>query len=306
MQLSGLPAISSLVSSRREKAGEQARRGERNSNPFPLLGSLLVLATLAAGIALMWSQLVDRMIFHPTSGVDLRPDDVGLSGEEIFLETEDGVRIHAFWLPAPGSDRTLLFLHGNAGNASHRLPNAAELVAMDISVLLLDYRGYGRSEGRPSEAGVYADARAGLDWLRKEKGFPENRVVVFGRSLGGAVAVDLAQDRGLGGVILESTFTSLSDMADSLLPFPVPLAGDRFDSRSKIRRLRAPLLFFHGDRDEIVPYGLGEKLFAAAPDRKSFATIEGAGHNDTTLVGGPRYFARIEEFLDSVVPVAQP
>jgi pimeloyl-ACP methyl ester carboxylesterase len=306
LQLSSVLAISSLVSSRQEEEGEPVASDWLGGGPVRALVGLLVLATLLAGATMMWSRWIDRVIFHPTRGVALRPSDVGISGEEIFLNTEDGLRIHAFWLPAPDSHRALLFLHGNAGNASHRLPNAAELVALDTSVLLLDYRGYGLSEGSPSEAGVYADARAGLEWLQEEKKIPESRIVVFGRSLGGAVAVDLAQDSELGGVILESTFTSLSDMADSLLPFSAPLTRGRFDSRSKIRKLRSPLLFFHGNRDEIVPYTLGQKLFEEAPDPKAFETINGAGHNDTTLVGGRRYFARIGEFLDTVVPRPKP
>ena len=250
----------------------------------------------------MWSRLVDGMVFQPSPGVDLRPEQVGLRGEDVFLDTDDGVRIHAFWLPVEGATRALLFLHGNAGNASHRLPNAAELVALGTSVLLLDYRGYGLSEGRASESGVYADARAGLSHLTSERGVAEGRVVVFGRSIGGAVAVDLVQDRAVAGLILESAFPSLSSMARSLLPFAAPLVRGRFDSATKISRLRAPLLFFHGDRDEIVPYGLGQRLFEAAPEPKVFETIEGAGHNDTTLVGGRPYFERIGRFLDEVAP----
>jgi fermentation-respiration switch protein FrsA (DUF1100 family) len=265
-------------------------------------------AALLAGAALvlayfMWNRIVDTMIFQPTPGAELRPEQVGLVGEDITLETEDGVRIHAFWLPAKDADRALLFLHGNAGNASHRLPNAADLVALGVSVLLLDYRGYGLSEGRPSEKGAYADARAGLEWLLGDRGIPEDRVVVFGRSLGGAVAIDLVQQRPIAGVILESTFTSLGDMAASIFVRPVSaLVRGRFDSESKISALRAPLLSFHGDRDEIVPYELGRKLFDAAPEPKAFETIEGAGHNDTTQVGGRSYFERIGRFLDEVAP----
>ena len=234
--------------------------------------------------------------------MDLRPEQVGLTGEDVFLETGDGVRIHAFWLPAPGATRALLFLHGNAGNASHRLPNAAELVALGTSVLLLDYRGYGLSEGTPSEAGAYADARTGLRYLLEERGFAANRVVVFGRSLGGAVAIDLVQDRTIAGLILESTFTSVADMARSILPPAAPFVRGRFDSEKKIARLRAPLLFFHGDRDEIVPHELGQRLFEVAPEPKAFETIVGAGHNDTTQVGGRPYFERIRRFLDRFAP----
>lgn len=262
----------------------------------------IALGIAILGIVVMWTRIVDGLVFHPSPGVDLNPEQVGLAGEQVFLTTEDGVRIHAFWLPAEGATRALLFLHGNAGNASHRLPNAAELVALGTSVLLLDYRGYGQSEGTPSEAGVYADARAGLAYLTEKRGLPENRIVVFGRSLGGAVAVDLAQDRAIAGLILESTFTSLSAMARSVVPPAAPFLRGRFDSAHKIARLRAPLLCFHGDRDEIVPYALGQRLFAIAPEPKSFEPIEGAGHNNTVETGGRPYFERIQRFLDEVTP----
>jgi fermentation-respiration switch protein FrsA (DUF1100 family) len=263
----------------------------------------LIAVVILALTYLMWNRVVDSMIFHPSPGADLRPEQVGVVGQDIDLETRDGVRIHAFWLPRDDADRALLFLHGNAGNASHRLPNAAELFALGTSVLLLDYRGYGLSDGRPSEDGAYLDARAGHEWLIETAGIPEERIVVFGRSLGGAVAVDLAQDRPLAGVILESTFTSLADMAAEILGRPISvLVRGRFDSESKIGALGAPLLAFHGDRDEIVPYSLGRKLFEAAPGRKAFETISGAGHNDTVEVGGRPYFERIGRFLDEVAP----
>jgi len=273
----------------------------------------LAATAAVAGLVLMLGlpscSLVDRFVFHPSPGVDLLPADVGVAGEELVFEAEDGVRLHGFWLPADGADRAFLFLHGNAGNASHRLPNAALLSRMGAAVLLLDYRGYGRSEGQPSESGVYADARAGLAQL-VARGVPEERVVVFGRSLGGAVAVDLARGRPLAGVILESTFTSTSDMARGLfgaLRFLLgPFTRGRFDSAAKIGELRAPLLSFHGDRDEIVPIALGRALFAAAPEPKAFVTIGGAGHNDTVQVGGKRYLARIAAFLDEVAPRGAP
>jgi pimeloyl-ACP methyl ester carboxylesterase len=262
------------------------------------------IAILATGF-LMRDWLVGSMLYHPTPGVDLPPERLGISADEVFFETEDGVRLHAFLLPAEGATRALLFLHGNAGNASHRLPNAEALRRQGTHVLLLDYRGYGRSEGRPGESGLYADARAGLAHLTEELGIPERRVIVFGRSLGGAVAVDLAQERALAGLILESTFSSLADIGASHFGRLVaPLVRGRFDSAAKIARVRAPLLFFHGDRDEIIPYDLGRRLFAAASEPKSFETLSGAGHNDTVQVGGRRYFERIRRFLDEVAPDA--
>jgi pimeloyl-ACP methyl ester carboxylesterase len=250
----------------------------------------------------MWDRLVESMIFYPTRGVSVTPEQIGIAGEEVFFTAEDGVRIHGFYLPAPGADRALLFLHGNAGNASHRLPNAADLVRLDCSVLVIDYRGYGLSEGRATEAGVYADARAGLNHLIEQRGFPENRVIVFGRSLGGAVAVDLAQERNLAGVILESTFPSIADVVSGGPGGALfgALAGRRFDSASKIGRIRAPLLFFHGDRDDVIDRELGQQLFDAAPEPKTFETIQGAGHNDLTQVGGRPYFERIKKFFDEI------
>jgi pimeloyl-ACP methyl ester carboxylesterase len=247
----------------------------------------------------------DSVIFQPSRGIDLRPSDLGIEAEQVALDSE-GVRIHGFYLPTDRSrrnPRAILFLHGNAGNASHRLPNAAELARLGADVLLIDYRGYGMSEGTPSESGAYADARAGLAHLTGERGFSVQRIVLFGRSLGGAVAVDLAGDRELAGVILESTFSSAADVARGMLgPALAYLARGRFDSASKIDRIRSPLLFFHGDRDQIIDYGFGRRLFELAPEPKQFETISGAGHNDTVQVGGRPYFARIAQFLDEVAP----
>jgi fermentation-respiration switch protein FrsA (DUF1100 family) len=268
-------------------------------------GRLLVLVALLAlvGISILPLALIDRLIFQPSPGVDLTPEALGIEAESVFLESEDGVRIHAFYLPSPGATRSLLFLHGNAGNASHRLPNAADLAALGTDVLLLEYRGYGLSEGRADEKGVYADARAGLEHLRTSRACPPGRIVVFGRSLGGAVAVDLAANRPLAGVILESTFTSIADVARAAVGIPFGrLIGRRFPAEEKITRVRCPILFFHGDRDRIIPFELGRRLFEAAPEPKAFETISGAGHNDTTLVGGTEYYRRIRRFLDQVAP----
>ena len=264
-----------------------------------LVASLAIFAT--GGGVIDW--LVNWNLFHPTPGVSLDPERAGIPAEEVYLETEDGVRIHAFHLPSPGARRAILFLHGNAGNASHRLPNAELLRRLGADVLLLDYRGYGRSEGSPDERGVYADARAALAHLSGPLGHAEERIVVFGRSLGGAVAVDLAQRRQLAGVILESTFPSLRDAgAVHFGRFFAPLVDGRFTSDQKIQHVSAPLLFFHGDRDRIVPHALGEKLFTAAAAPKAFETLRGAGHNDTVQVGGARYVESIRAFLDRVAP----
>ena len=265
-----------------------------------LLQGLALAAVVLAILA--WGRVIDRVVFQPTRGIDLRPDDLGIDAEEVWLDSPDGVRLHAFHVRAPGAaSRAILLLHGNAGNASHRLPLAAAYANLGADVLLLDYRGYGLSAGSPSESGVYADARAALAHL-VARGFDERRVVLIGQSLGGAIAVDLAQERRLAGVVLESTFSSLSDVARGMIGPVALLLRGRFDSAEKIARLRAPLLCLHGDRDEIVAFELGRALFAAAPEPKAFETLRGAGHNDVAVVGGDAYFARIGRFLDEVAP----
>lgn len=258
-----------------------------------------IVALAVAGLFLLLQRLVDSLLFQPSPGIDIEPSALGIDAESLFLTGADDVRVHAFFLPAPGARRALLFLHGNAGNASQRLPNAALLARLDAHVLLLDYRGYGLSGGSPSEQGLYADARAGLAHLTGTRGIPVERTFVFGRSLGGAVAVKLASEQALAGVILESTFSSLADLAALLVgPLAKPLVGKRFDSLGRIRDTRSPLLFFHGDRDRTVPLALGRRLFEASPKPKAFETLEGAGHNDTLQLGGRAYLERIRLFLN--------
>lgn len=271
--------------------------------PEGILRTLLVLLLAGGGVLFVVQRIVDYLLFQPSVGIDFTPEELGIQAESFHLATEDSVRVHAFYLPAARSDRALLFLHGNAGNASHRLPNAALLAAMDINVLLVDYRGYGLSDGAPSEPGLYADARAGLAHLVAKRGIPEERIVIFGRSLGGAVAIDLAQNRPLAGVIVESTFSSLRDMVAG---YTGPLAGliarGHFDTITKVGSLRAPLLAFHGDSDQVVPYTLGARLYEAVPTPKAFEVLKGAGHNDTLQSGGEPYLARIQAFIDRVAP----
>lgn len=271
-------------------------------------GALATGLLLAGAILLavgLRGRLVEGLLFHPSPGAGPVSSRLGVAVEEIFLESSDGVRVHAYWLPHEGARRAILFLHGNAGNAWHRLDNAAVLAEQGASVLLLDYRGYGRSEGRPSESGLYRDARAAFAHLIDERGIPARRIVVFGRSLGGAVAVDLAHDRDPdaqpAGLILESTFPSVSAVARELGgPVLAALVGDRFASDAKIARVRAPMLFFHGDRDRVIPHALGQRLFERATGPKEFETLRGAGHDDTLRIGGRAYLQRIRAFLDRV------
>ncbi|MDJ0788018.1 MAG: alpha/beta hydrolase [Myxococcota bacterium] len=269
-----------------------------------------LLATAAVGAALLLtafspSFLLDRMIFQPSRWISVTPEALALPATEHFLETEDGVRVHSYWLPAQGEklDLSLLYLHGNAGNASHRLPLAGQLSRLGVDVLLLDYRGYGRSEGRPSEPGVARDARAALAFLTEERGRKLEEIVVMGVSLGGAVAVELAMGRPLAGLILQSTFTSVADISRATVGFGLgPLLVDRFPSDRRIGRTQSPLLQLHGDRDTIIPFDLGQQLFRRAPEPKRFHRVRGAGHNDVSIVGGAGYYEALLDFLRSVSP----
>ncbi|RJX35530.1 MAG: alpha/beta hydrolase [Desulfarculus sp.] len=248
------------------------------------------------------SSIVESQIFFPEKDLYATPTALGLAYEDVWLTAADGTRLHGWHLPAPGARHLLLFCHGNAGNISHRLDNLARLQQAGLASFIFDYRGYGRSQGSPSEAGMYQDAEAAFDWAQQKAAGQGGRVVVFGRSLGGVAAVYLATVRSPAGLILESTFTNLGDMARSFLPLPGlgGWLGKRFNSLGRAPQVRAPVLVLHGDADEIVPLALGQALFAALPPPKQFVLLQGAGHNDTYLRGGAAYFQRLKEFVDKI------
>lgn len=218
-----------------------------------------------------------------------------LGAEDVWLLTSDGIRLHAWWVMAPQASLVTLYLHGNAGNATHRFLQIREITAAGSSVLMLDYRGYGKSGGSPTEHGLYADADAAYLYLLN-RGYTARHIVLQGESLGTAVAVNLASRKECAGVVLEAAFTSGRDVANTVLPVFGPLLFWGFDTKSKIAAIGAPLLFFHGDRDEIIPLRLGRSLFEAAPETKSFIEVPGAGHNDLVQIAASSYRERLHEF----------
>lgn len=263
-----------------------------------LLLLVAVALVLVTGAMLLFER---RLIYIPFRGLDVEPSALALRHEEAWLTAEDGVRIHAWFLPLADARRTVLVCNGNAGNMSYRLDRAQEMQRrLGVSVQLFDYRGYGRSEGSPDEEGTYRDARAVHRYLVETKGIRPGDLVLFGESLGSAVATQLALERPAAALILESPFTSIADMARSAYPFlpPVgPLIRTRYDTIRKIPTLTLPLLVLHGDRDTIVPSSQGRRVFEAAPGPKRFFAIPGAGHNDTYVVGGDAYWRALGEFL---------
>ena len=260
---------------------------------------LLVLILLILAGILFYPQLENRLIFYPDKGFDDSPSDWNLSYRDVLLRTRDGEKLHCWFFPVPGESPVLLFCHGNAGNISHRIENVERLVQRGISVFLLSYRGYGKSTGRPSEKGIYLDGLAAYDYLTETERIPPNRIAIFGRSLGGAVAIEVALQREVKCIVTESTFTSLRDMSKTMFPWALfsPFIPNHYDNGTKIATLSVPKLIVHGKNDEIVPFRIGEKLFTLAKDKKKFLAIEGAGHNDTYIVGGTAYFNEIVSFI---------
>lgn len=245
--------------------------------------------------------IVSRIVYQPTrypGGWWHTQAETG--AQDVWLRARDGVRLHAWWKESPGSRLATLYFHGNGGNLAHRPGHLRELAAAGSSVLILDYRGYGKSEGRPTERGLYRDADAAYDYLIGQ-GYTPDRIIVLGESLGSAVATDLARRRPCAGLILECPFTSFSAMAGTVVPVVGRLFASGFNVRRKIADVHVPLLVIHGDHDRTVPYGMGRAVFEAGNQPKSFWTVEGATHVDLVEAAGPEYRARLQAFYEKVV-----
>lgn len=248
----------------------------------------------------MISRIVDSMTFYPSAYPigywSIAPE---LGAEDVELEAADGVRLHAWFIPAavqPAPVATV-FLHGNAGNLSHREPHITAITQAGSDLLILDYRGYGKSEGRPTEAGVYLDALAAYDWLKRRGVGP---IICHGESLGTAVATELATHRPCAGLILEAPFTSRKAMASRVVPLLGPLFADGFDTAAKVGSVDAPVLVIHGTEDGVVPHGLGKEVFTAASNPKQFWSLEGAGHNDLLASAASAYIPRLRSFYQAI------
>ena len=269
------------------------------------IGVILAFLVFAV-LSIMWFE--EKLIYFPSRPLDGTPEDAGLAHEDVELVTDDGVRLHG-WFVLSGADggstpATVLMCHGNAGNISHRLERAMLLTTkLGVDVLLFDYRGYGLSEGAPTEEGTYQDVRAAYRYLTEDRSIPPERIVLFGESLGTAIALQLAIEAPAAALVLEAPFTSIPDMAREVYPFLpfVDWIRTRYDSASKISRLRMPVLVIHGEEDRVVPYAHGAALFERAPEPKTFFGVAGGGHSDLYATAGSPYWSRWREHLTAAV-----
>ncbi|MBU2540342.1 MAG: alpha/beta hydrolase [Candidatus Omnitrophica bacterium] len=241
-----------------------------------------------------------RSIFFPFKEIEVTPQDIGLGFEEVNLKTPDGENIHGWYVPAGANKKVLLFLHGNGGNISHRLEKIAIFNEIGITTFIIDYRGYGRSTGRPTEDGIYLDAHTAYNYLVKEKGITADEIIVFGESLGAQAAIDLAGKERIAALIIEAAFTSAKDMARAIYPFlPTIFLSVRFDSAAKIPNIDCHKLIIHSRNDEIVPFKLGKKLYEKARQPKEFLEIIGA-HNNAVFDSKELFAARVKEFINKL------
>lgn len=262
---------------------------------------------LFGGLVISWvlARFETQQLYYPTPLRGETPAQWGLSHEDVQIATEDGITLQAWWVARPegvepGSP-LVINLHGNAGNREDRLPVLRDAWRENIPMLIVDYRGYGGSGGAPTENGLYTDGIAAYDWLAAR--YPGHPIVVYGHSLGSAVAAHVAMRRPAAAVILESPFTSAPDMAERV--FPVPgirhVVRSRFDTLAVVRGITAPLLVIHGERDEIVPFEMGRTVFeAAASPAKVFRAIPNGRHNDGYVVAGKQYWEWVREFMRGV------
>ncbi len=270
-----------------------------------LMYVLLVIVGGYCALALYVFLMQPKLIYYPGvpgRTLEATPAVIGMDYEELTLSTTDGEQLHAWFIPHPQARATLLFAHGNAGNISHRLDSIQVFHDLGLNVLIFDYRGYGQSTGKPGENGTYRDADAAWAYLTETRGIDPGKIILFGRSLGAAVIADLATRTVPAGVILESAFLSVPDMAATIYPWlPVRwLASYRYDNGDKVTRITQPLLIIHSRGDEIIPFEQGERLFRQASEPKQFLELRGR-HNDGFYVSRDEYLAALGAFLERII-----
>ena len=249
---------------------------------------------MMAGFFALVRYLESVGVFFPSREITVSPSVIGLPWEDVYFKTKDDVTINGWFFKNPQSKSTLIFAHGNAGNMSDRLFKIKFFYDLGLNVFIFDYRGYGKSKGRPSEAGIYLDAQGAYDYLQSLGYVNMSNIILYGASLGGAVIIDLATHRKVALMVVESSITNAQDMAKIYYPFvPSFILSLKFDSIDKVRELSVSKLFIHSPDDQVVPYWIGQRLFEAAGEPKEFLKTQG-GHNDGSITAEP---SAAEEFI---------
>jgi hypothetical protein len=272
---------------------------------FSLIFSLFFIGRGASVLGQDLSTIENVILFFPEKKIEATPDKINLKFDEIGLETADKVKLSAWWTPNDNARATLIFSHGNGGNIGNRLDKLKIFHDLGLNVLLYDYRGYGKSEGRPSENGLYADAQSAYDFAVNDKKIPADQIISYGESLGGSVAAHLAANNKVKAVILDSTFTNLEDMARLRMPLLAGLAKSKFDTLADVANIKSPVLVLHSPNDEIIPYAQGQKLYAAVKTSKQFVILQG-DHNNGFWKSKNTYVKGLDDFITAHVSPSKP
>ena len=259
---------------------------------------LFILCGVYFGMLILLFLMQSRLVYFPSKEIVCTPADIRLKFEDITMKTFDGFNLNAWFIPANSPTGTVLFCHGNGGNISYSLDVVETLNKFNLNVLLFDYRGYGKSEGSPTENGTYTDADTAYRWLIKDKNIPESSIIVMGRSLGAAIAANLAKNHNPRILILESGFSSTADVAAKQYPiFPVRLlCRYKYKTADYVKDIKCPLLVVHSPDDEIVPYSNGIKIFSSGKEPKEFLEIRGS-HNEGYSDSGDTYTNGLKDFI---------
>jgi fermentation-respiration switch protein FrsA (DUF1100 family) len=266
-----------------------------------LISIAVLLAGCYIGFGVLLYFMQPKLLYYPVREVATTPGELGCKYEDVFFTTADGVKLNGWYVPAKDSRLTVLYCHGNGGNIGYYLDTIDILHKMNVNCFVFDYRGYGLSEGKPTEEGTYADALAAYKWLVSTKGAVPNKIVISGWSLGGCIAAELASKVKAGGLLLESTFTSYADMASYHYPYlPVRwFCRYKYDTLGYLRNVHCPVMAVHSPDDEIAPFAMGQKLFAAANEPKEFVQIAGS-HNEGFIESALLYSKRVGAWLESL------
>lgn len=265
-----------------------------------IISGLIILVALGMSVS-GCKAVINKLAFHPDNINVVPVNELPTGIHEITVETDDKLKINNLYLPLEESNKIVIYFHGNAGNIYHRIPSLIQLQNFGVNVFGASYRGYGKNEGKPSEAGIYLDGKAVIEYVHKVLGFSHENIIVIGRSIGTTVAVNTTQDIVIGGLILVTPLTSGKAHANAgSLSLLSSLAGNSFDNLSKIKNIKSPIMVIHGTNDRVIPYFMGKEVFDAAMSKKEFVTIGGAGHNNLQDDYAQQYWSAILSFLKMI------